>query len=92
MGKELDDPTLQNLLLRMLPVKWERQMRFQLHTQKSDVDYSGSRQELLDLAINVSDEMGPSLHASSLANCGERSVVGSQAWLESLPSDLRGRG
>ena len=68
VGRELDALTLQNLLLGMLPGKWERQMRFQVHTQKTQMTYSSLRPEVLDLAINVSDAMGPSLDTNALAS------------------------
>ena len=40
VGKELDDLTRQNILLQMLPSKFEARMRFQLHSRYRETVYS----------------------------------------------------
>ena len=84
VGKELDDLTLQNLLLRMLPHRWERQMRFQMHTNKVQTDYLRLKSELLELAVNVGDQVSPFLDANSM-----HMEIGSQEWLNALPEEAR---
>ena len=79
VGKELDDLTRQNMLLRMLPMKWERQMRFTMHTRGRDMVYNTLKHELLDLAVNVSGPMPTGMDLDRFESPGGQDTLGSQA-------------
>ena len=68
-------------------MKWERQMRFTMHTRGRDMVYATLRHELLDLAVNVA---GPMPTGMDLGVLGGQDALGSQAWFDSLPEDLQG--
>ena len=69
----------------MLPLQWEKQMRFQMHTRGRETHYSTLRHELLDLAVNVSGLMQTSMDVDEL---GATQHLGSADWISSLPDDL----
>ena len=52
--KELDDVTLQNIMLEILPAAWEDKLRFNMTTRERQTTYPTLRQEILDLAVNLS--------------------------------------
>ena len=88
VGKELDDLTRQNILLQMLPPKWEQKMRFQMHTRGRETVYATLRHELLDLAINVAGPMAIGMDLDDISPEGANGIY-STTWFESLPDELR---
>ena len=81
VGRELDDMTRQNILLQLLPVKYEERMRFNMHSRDRETVYSTLRHEIIDIAINVAGPMAVGMDLDSFDNPKD--------WYEQLPAELK---